>query len=67
MPKTSKKQPAVPHSSAAVAITARPRKPMPEVEKATPTKSSARTLAEKAAKFQQLRADAMKRWRARQD
>jgi hypothetical protein len=40
---------------------------MPEVEKATPSKSSARTLAEKAAKFQQLRAEAMKRWRARQD
>jgi hypothetical protein len=38
---------------------------MPEVEKAAPTKSSARTLAEKAEKFQQLRAEAMKRWRAR--
>jgi len=65
MPKTSKKQPAVSRAVATVALTSRPRKPMPEVEKATPSKSSARTLAEKAAKFQQLRAEAMKRWRAR--
>ena len=67
MPKTSKKQPAAPRASASVSLTARPRKPMPETEKAAPTKSSARTLAEKAEKFQQLRAEAMKRWRARED
>ncbi len=46
-------------------MTSRPRKPMPEAEKPAVTKSSARTLAEKAEKFQQLRAEAMKRWRAR--
>ena len=40
---------------------------MPEAEKAAPSKFSARTLAEKAEKFQQLRAEAMKRWRSRQD
>jgi len=67
MPKTSKKQPAVSRAVATVAVSSRPRKPMPEAEKAPPSKSSARTLAEKAAKFQQLRAEAMKRWRARQD
>jgi len=65
MPKTSKKQPAVPRSSGSLSVTARPRKPMPEAEKPAPTKSSARTMAEKAEKFQQLRAEAMKRWRAR--
>jgi hypothetical protein len=67
MPKTSKKQAADSRVDATVLLTSRPRKPMPEVEKATPSKSSARTLAEKAAKFQQLRAEAMKRWRSRQD
>jgi hypothetical protein len=67
MAKTSKKQPVLSRAVATASLTARPRKPMPEAEKATPTKSSARTLAEKAAKFQQLRAEAMKRWRARQD
>jgi hypothetical protein len=67
MPKTSKKQPAAPRSSGAITVTSRPRKPMPEAEKPAVTKSSARTLAEKAEKFQQLRAEAMKRWRARQD
>jgi hypothetical protein len=45
----------------------RSRKPLPEVEKAVPAKSSARTLAEKAARFQQLRTEALKRWRSRED
>ncbi len=56
-----------PGGQAPAASMPRRRRPLPEAEVKAASKSSPKTQAEKAAKFQQLRADAMKRWRARQD